>query len=291
MKSKNYIYQVTSLLILSVMSFMGITSCSVSDNSIIDNDSQSAVTNITADVYGGFYEIDLTEFGDTRNWTATYDADWLTVVDSKHEKNASLKVFVEANFDGTSRSAKIIVQNGGKCKEVAVTQEYPVMNDVLYPYFARGAADAVPGTTCAFRVVGNWYDASRGAEIADAMAQAGIDVAMPICGGAAQGVLASARESGMKLAFIDENSFAKAPGTVISSCSTEQRKAARETTLAFLEGRTAWGTTRTVGLQEGYITFIQDDPLYEAAVPAEVRFQMAALVQALLDGSRTVPAL
>lgn len=141
MKSKNYIYQVTSLLILSVMSFMGITSCSVSDNSIIDNDSQSAVTNIAADVYGGFYEIDLTEFGDTRNWTATYDADWLTVVDSKHEKNASLKVFVEANFDGTSRSAKIIVQNGGKCKEVAVTQEYPVMtngSDFMGTNFTKG---------------------------------------------------------------------------------------------------------------------------------------------------------
>ncbi len=174
---------------------------------------------------------------------------------------------------------------------VVAAQEYPVMNNVLYPYYALGASDAVAGTTCDFRVVGNWYDGTKGAEITDALAQAGVDVIMPICGGAAQGVLSSAVENGIKLSFIDENSFAKAPGTVISSCSTEQALASKEATLAYLNGKTEWGKTSYVGIREGYINFIQDDPLYASSVPEDVRKTMAKLVKEITDGTREIPKL
>ncbi|MBP5157626.1 MAG: BMP family ABC transporter substrate-binding protein, partial [Treponema sp.] len=59
---------------------------------------------------------------------------------------------------------------------LVAAQEYPIMNNILYPYYARGASDARAGTSCEFRVVGNWYDASKGAEITNALADAGIDV-------------------------------------------------------------------------------------------------------------------
>lgn len=181
-----------------------------------------------------------------------------------------------------------LLSNSHKVAVVAA-QEYPVMNNVLYPYYALGASDAVAGTTCDFRVVGNWYDGTKGAEITDALAQIGVDVIMPICGGAAQGVLSSAVENGIKLSFIDENSFAKAPGTVISSCSTEQALASKEATLAYLNGKTEWGKTRTVGIKEGYIKFIQDDPLYISSVPEDVRNKMKTLVQELTEGTREIP--
>lgn len=171
---------------------------------------------------------------------------------------------------------------------LVAAQEYPVMNNVLYPYYALGAADAYSGTTCDFRVVGNWYDGTKGAEITDALAQTGVDVILPICGGAAQGVLSSAVENGIKLAFIDENSFAKAAGTVISSCSTEQALASKEATLAYLNGKTEWGKTRYVGIKEGYIKFIQDDPLYISSVPEDVRNVMAKLVEELTNGTREI---
>lgn len=174
---------------------------------------------------------------------------------------------------------------------VVAAQEYPVMNNVLYPYYALGASDAVAGTTCDFRVVGNWYDGTKGAEITDALAQAGVDVIMPICGGAAQGVISSAKENGILLSFIDENSFAKAPGTVISSCSTEQALASKEATLAYLNGKTEWGKTKTVGIKEGYIKFIQDDPLYVYNVPEEVRNTISSLVKQLTDGTKEIPQL
>ncbi len=180
-----------------------------------------------------------------------------------------------------------------KTHHVAVisAQDYPVMNNILHPYYARGAADAVAGTTCEYRVVGNWYDASKGAELADSLYSAGVDVIMPICGGASQGVISSAVEHGIYLSYIDENSFQKAPGTVISSCATKQQRAAKESTLDFLNGKTSWGTTKLVGLKEGYIEFIEDDPLYESTVPSEIRDKMKSLVKGLSDGSISVQAL
>ncbi len=170
-------------------------------------------------------------------------------------------------------------------------QDYPVMNNILYPYFARGASDAVEGTTCEYRVVGNWYDASKGSEIADAMYKTGIDVILPICGGASQGVISSAKQNGINLAYIDENSFAKAPGTVICSVYTGQVNGAREATLDFLNGKTQWGTTRTVGLQEGYIVYVDDDPLYLQTVSEDIRNIMADLVKGLYNGTIQLPAL
>ncbi|HAK69103.1 MAG TPA: BMP family ABC transporter substrate-binding protein [Treponema sp.] len=170
-------------------------------------------------------------------------------------------------------------------------QEYPVMNNVLYPYYAKGAADAYEGTTCDFRIVGNWYDAAKGAEIADALYSQGVDVILPICGGASQGVISSAVEHGFYLSYIDENSFVKAPGTVISSCATKQELASKECVLAFLNGSTEWGKTKVVGLQQGYIEFIQDDPLYNSTVPENIRKTMAELVSDLMTGKRNVPEI
>ena len=170
-------------------------------------------------------------------------------------------------------------------------QDYPVMNNILYPYYKRGAEDAYEGTTCEYRVVGNWYDASKGAEIADSMSKTGIDVILPICGGASQGVIASAKENNIHLAYIDDNSFAKAPGLVICSIYTAQVNAAREAVLDYLNGNTQWGTTRTVGLQEGYIGYVDDDPLYISTVSQEVRDKMQTLLKGLLDGSIKTPQL
>lgn len=168
-------------------------------------------------------------------------------------------------------------------------QEYPAMNNIMLPYFARGAADAVEGTTCDFRIVGNWYDASKSAEIADALIATGVDVLLPICGGAAQGVIASAREHGALLAYNDSGAFNKAPGIVISSCYTKQKTAAHEVTKDFLAGNVAWGKTRRVGIREGYIEFDNKNPLYIETVPEDVRARMETLLAGLKDGSISLP--
>lgn len=172
---------------------------------------------------------------------------------------------------------------------LVAAQEYPIMNTILYPYFAKGAADAFPGTTADFRVVGNWYDATKGAEIASAMFDAGIDMILPICGGAAQGVIATAREKGMHIVWTDENGFKKAPGVIISCCATKHEVAAKETTLEFLHGNTPWGTVRSVGIRDGYLSYFDTDPAYLTAVPQDIRDKMTALVTALQTGELVLP--
>ena len=164
-------------------------------------------------------------------------------------------------------------------------QEYPVMNNIILPGFQKGAQDVISGTTVDFRIVGNWYDASKGAELASAMNNAGCDVILPICGGASQGVISAAKEKGFVITWFDSNGFSKAPGIIISSTVMHQQKMAKEVTSEFLLGKTEWGVAKTVGIKEGYIEFVQDDPLYIQVVPQEIREKMADLLASIKDGS------
>ena len=158
-------------------------------------------------------------------------------------------------------------------------QEYPVMNNILYPYFKKGAEAAISGTECEFRVVGNWYDATKGMEIADNLIKGGVDVILPICGGASQGVITSAVNNKAYIAWFDSNGFDKAPGTVISSTVTKQEKLAQELTNNYLSGKIEWGCADSVGLKDGYIEFIQDDPIYQDTVPEHVRTKMKKIIE------------
>ncbi|MFH5848934.1 BMP family ABC transporter substrate-binding protein, partial [Clostridium perfringens] len=92
------------------------------------------------------------------------------------------------------------------------------------PAFLEGARAVDPAFEVDFRVVGNWYDASKGAELARAMKAAGVDVIMPIAGGANQGVIAAAKEGGFYVAWFDDNGYAKAPGYVVSSSVMAQER-------------------------------------------------------------------
>ncbi len=164
---------------------------------------------------------------------------------------------------------------------LVAAQDYPAMNNVLYPNFEKGAKDAVQGTTCDYRVVGNWYDASKGMEISESLIKAGVDVILPICGGASQGVIASAVNNGTYITWFDSNGFSKAPGTIISSAMVLQDKMTYGVTKKYLEDKIDWGKAEKAGLKDGYIEFIQDDPFYIETVPAEVRAKMADLVKKL----------
>lgn len=167
-------------------------------------------------------------------------------------------------------------------------QEYPVMNNILYPYFEKGGKAANPQTTVDFRVVGNWYDATKGAEIADALYKKGVDVLLPICGGAAQGVISSAVNNEIYVTWFDSNGFEKAPGRIISSCTMEQALMAEKVTRDFLEGKTQWGQADMVGVKDGFVKFIDDDENYIKTVPADIREKMSDLVGKIKSGEFSV---
>ena len=167
-------------------------------------------------------------------------------------------------------------------------QEYPVMNNIIYPYFEKGAKDAAAGTTVEFSIVGNWYDANKGAMLADILYEQGVDVILPICGGASQGVINSAVNNGIYITWFDNNGFDKAPGTIISSTVMKQEELAQLMTTEFLKGKTAWGTAKMLGVKDGFVDFVQDDELYEETVPAGIRSQMAELVDSIKAGDKVI---
>ncbi|MBR4180252.1 MAG: BMP family ABC transporter substrate-binding protein [Treponema sp.] len=167
-------------------------------------------------------------------------------------------------------------------------QEYPVMNNIIYPYFEKGAKDANRSATVDFRIVGNWYDASKGAMLADVLYQSGVDVILPICGGASQGVINSAVNNNFYITWFDNNGFDKAPGNIISSTVMKQEELAFLMTTEFLKGKTSWGTAKMLGVKDGYVDFVQDDPLYESTVPADIRGKMAGLVDDIKSGKKEI---
>ena len=120
------------------------------------------------------------------------------------------------------------------------------------------------------------------------MEKNGCDVILPICGGASQGVIASAVNNGVYITWFDDNGFSKAPGNVISSTVMKQEELSKLVTTDYLNDKTQWGNAIMVGIQDGYIDFVQDDPLYTKTVPEEIRNQMAKLIDSLKNKTLSI---
>jgi len=206
-----------------------------------------------------------------------------TMADNKNVYTVCYNQYEQAYLTGLIAG---YMSNSKKVGLVAA-QEYPVMNNVIYPSFEKGAKDG-GAESVAFRIVGNWYDANKGGMIADTLIADGVDVILPICGGAAQGVINSAVNSKTYITWFDNNGFSKAPGTIISSTVMKQSEMAKIATATFLENKTQWGKAEMAGIKEGFIDFVQDDPLYISTVPEEIRSKLAEVVANLKSGAMTI---
>jgi len=191
-----------------------------------------------------------------------------------------------------TRAPSSLMQYANAQKKIALVaaQEYPVMNNVILPSFIEGAKAADPETSTEFRIVGNWYDATKGADIARTLYAEGVDVILPIAGGASQGIIAAAKELGFYITWFDDNGFSKAPGYVVSSSVMEQKKNAYEQTLQFLEGKTEFGTAKTLGIKDGYIDFVLDDPLFTETVDESIRSRLEQVFADIKNGTLVLTA-
>lgn len=168
---------------------------------------------------------------------------------------------------------------------LVAAQEYPVMNSIILPGFIEGAQAVNKDISVEFRIVGNWYDATKGSEIAKSLYDSGVDVILPIAGGASQGIISAAQQYGFYITWFDDNGFNKAPGYIISSSVMSQEKMAYEQTKLFLEEKTNFGSAQTVGIKEGYVQFILDDPIFLKTVPVSIRKKMATVYENINSGS------
>jgi simple sugar transport system substrate-binding protein len=163
-------------------------------------------------------------------------------------------------------------------------QEYPAMNTIILPGYLAGARSVDPSFTVDFRVVGNWFDAGTGASLAADMIRGGAAVILCIAGGANEGVVQAASEAGAKAVWFDTNGYGIRPGTVVGSSVLYQDKAAYEQTKRYLAGTLPFGRAETVGVSDGFVDFVEDDPQYISAVSPEIRAKQAELLGRIRSG-------
>jgi simple sugar transport system substrate-binding protein len=159
------------------------------------------------------------------------------------------------------------------------------MNNVILPGYEEGARAAVPGCTVDFRVVGNWFDATKAAELAEDMIRGGAGVILGIAGGANEGVVQAVAEKGAKVVWFDTNGYGIRPGVVVGSAVLLQDRGAYDQMKRFFENTLPFGSAETAGVAGGYVDFVQDDPRYIAAVSEAVREKQAAMVEAIRSGT------
>ncbi|MDR2794101.1 MAG: BMP family ABC transporter substrate-binding protein [Treponema sp.] len=164
-------------------------------------------------------------------------------------------------------------------------QEYPAMNTVIVPGYTRGAHAVDPDVTVDFRVLGNWFDAGKAAEIAHDMIANGVKVILCIAGGANEGIVQTAYENNAAVVWFDTNGYAVRPGVVVGSAIIRQDKLAYEKTLLFLKDALPFGSADIVGVAEGYVDFVEDDPDYNTHVSRTIREKQAAMIARIRDGS------
>ncbi|MDR1353669.1 MAG: BMP family ABC transporter substrate-binding protein [Treponema sp.] len=183
--------------------------------------------------------------------------------------------------------------NASKKIGFIAAQEYPLLNKHIVPAFLVGARMADPAIELDFRVIGNWFDASKAADLARSMIESGVDVFASIAGGAAQGMIRTAEERGAYAVFHNTNEYKTAPGVIVGCGVIEQKKLVEEILADALEGKTAWGTAKTVGVRDGYVGFVSGDPGYTAYLPLGIREKFDAFMADMKAGrvAYTVPPL
>jgi len=172
---------------------------------------------------------------------------------------------------------------------MVVAQEYPALTKMMKPGYEQGLKAVNPNITVDYRVIGNWYDANKAADLANSMIDAGVDVILTIAGGANQGVIKAAKQKGKYVLFFDSNEYKIAPGTIIGCAVLNQEKAAYERVKLAIQGKLEWGKAEIVHARDGYVDFADDDPLYLNNVPADVRRKMAEVVKKIRTGELVLP--
>jgi simple sugar transport system substrate-binding protein len=175
--------------------------------------------------------------------------------------------------------------NSARKAGVLIGQHYPVMDKLILPGFEQGLKAVDPAFQIDLRVLGNWYDATKAAELASGMIGGGADVLLPIAGSASQGVIKTAQETGKYLVFFDSDEYARAPKNIVGCVALNQKALSYNTLKSALGGTLAYGTACVVGFKEGYIELLDKNPAYLANVPADIKQKVESARKQIVSGA------
>ncbi|MDR0302880.1 MAG: BMP family ABC transporter substrate-binding protein [Treponema sp.] len=150
-------------------------------------------------------------------------------------------------------------------------QEYPLLTNEMVPGFLEGAKLVDSEIELDRRIIGSWADANKAAELCSAMIDSGVDVFTAIAGGAAQGMIKTASEKNKYIVSYNTNEYKLADGLVLGCGMMEQKKLVMEILQDALNDKIEYGIAQTVGVKEGYLRFIFEDPSYQNNLPGDIR--------------------
>jgi simple sugar transport system substrate-binding protein len=224
------------------------------------------------------------------------------ITDAEHSGNPRISTYLYNQYEqsfylgylaGLVTTSSMANANQAKKIGFIAAQEYPLLNRHIVPGFLEGARRADPGIELDFRVIGNWFDANKAADLASSMIDSGVDVFASIAGGAAQGMIRTAAQRGAYVVFHNTNEYSLAPGVIVGCGLMEQEKLVRKILSDVLEGKVQYGVSQTVGVKEGYLGFAADDPGYINSLPPDIRGKFDAFMDDIRTGraAYTVPPL
>jgi simple sugar transport system substrate-binding protein len=224
------------------------------------------------------------------------------ITDAAYEGNPQICTYLYNQYEqalflgylaGLITTSEMPNANAEKRIGFIAAQEYPLLSRHIVPGFLDGARLVDPAIELDFRIIGNWYDANKTAELASGMINAGVDVFSSIAGGAAQGLVRTIKEREAYMVNFNTNEYSQAPGFIVGCGLMEQKKLTKEILAEVLAGTVPYGTGRTVGVKENYLNFIFDDPGYRDYLPAALREKFAAFMDDFRAGrvAYTVPPL
>ncbi|AHH12339.1 Nucleoside-binding protein [Borrelia hermsii YBT] len=134
-------------------------------------------------------------------------------------------------------------------------QEYPVMNNYIFPYFKNGIREILDSEVF-FRTLGNWHDSNRAKVLSDSLIlDSGVSVILPIVGTAIKGVLSSVREHGVFAVLFDDEDYLDNKDNVIGSGITNQRFYLEKVLDKALKGEIRYGAYKVLGFKERGVLF------------------------------------
>lgn len=204
--------------------------------------------------------------------------------------NQTEQGYIAGYLAGLISSSALPGANPQKKAGMIIGQHYPVMDTLIAPGFEQGLKAVDPSFGLDIRVLGNWYDATKASDLAKSMIASGVDVILPICGSASQGVVKATKDLNRYLVFFDSDEYARAPGTILGCVALKQKELAYAKLAEFAQKETPWGRADVVGVKEGFIELLDKHPGYAQNLPQSIRGRMSDLIAGIASGALSFPA-
>ena len=241
---------------------------------VASNGALPEVSMQAADAYPNqkFLFVDAVIAGDTQMYSALYNQ-----VEQAGALGYLAGLVTQSDMAGATPDLKV---------GFIIGQEYAAQESMLFPGYELGARLANSDIEVDFRVLGNWWDANKAAELAQSMIDAGVDVIATACGGANTGVITACEERGKYVLYLDKDNYALSE-SIIGCSALGQKQAVYENVKAAIAGELVWGEYEILGIADGFVEFVDSNPLYEERVSADVVAEFKVLLDDLRSAGDT----